>query len=78
MIVGGVLATTGASAVFGLAPAGMLALATLWFATSGPSILGATSVDFRSVDLDPREVRRYREGHPGATIIESASAIARR
>lgn len=76
--VAGVLAALGAFAMFGVATAGMLALATLWFAASGPSTLGAVSVDLRGVDLDAREVRRYREDHPGATIIEGTSAVARR
>jgi len=75
--VGGVLAAAVALALFGTAPAGMVALATLWFAATGPDTVGAVAVDLRGVHVDPREVRRYREDHPGTTIGEGASAVAR-
>lgn len=74
----GVAATPIACALFGVLPAGTVALATLWFAASGPSIVGATKPARDAGELDPREVRRYREDHPGTTISEAAAAVARR
>lgn len=64
--------------LFGVLPAGMVTLATLWFAASGPSIIGTTNLADDAGGLDPREVRRYREDHPGTTISEAAAAVARR
>jgi hypothetical protein len=75
---GGVAASVGAAALFGVVPAGMLSLATLWFAASGPSVIGRSTVTSDAEDVDPREVRRYRTHHPGTTISEAVAAISRR
>lgn len=68
----------GAWALFGLVPAGMVSLATLWFAASGPSIIGSSEVSPDVGNADSREVRRYREDHPGTTISEAVAAVGRR
>ncbi len=78
VIVSGVMAAVGAFALFGTAPAGMVAFGTLWFAAASPGADDSIAVDLRGARVDPRDVRRYREDHPGTTIIEAASAIARR
>ncbi|MBF4607721.1 hypothetical protein [Curtobacterium sp. VKM Ac-1393] len=72
---GGVTASLVAFALFGAAPAGIVVLATLCFAAFGPSIVGSAAVP--SGKIDPREVRRYRQDHPGTTISEAAAAVAR-
>lgn len=75
---GGVVASAGAAALFGVVPAGMLSLATLWFAASGPSIIGRSAVTSDAKNVDPGEVRLYRADHPGTTISEAVAAIGRR
>jgi hypothetical protein len=72
---GGLLASSVACALFGAAPGGMVALATLCFAAFGPSIIGSSSVP--SGEIDPREVRRFRQDRPGPTISEAAAAVTR-
>lgn len=76
---GGVATSFVAAALFGIGPAGMVALATLWFAASGPSIVGASPAASSAAlaEVEPRAVRRYREEHPGATIREAMSAVER-
>jgi hypothetical protein len=72
------LAATGlALALFGPLNACAVAVATLWYATWGTSIIGNTVIPPRS-DIDPSEVRRYRVEHPGTTISEAAAAVAGR
>jgi hypothetical protein len=73
---GGAAASGVAFALFGVTPAGMVALATLCFAAFGPSIVGTSSVP--PGEIDPRAVRRYREQNPGTTITEAASTVAGR
>jgi len=75
---GGVVAAFAAFALFGALPAGMLSLATLWFAASGPGAVGTSAPASDATAIDPRAVRRYREDHPGATISEAVAAVARR
>jgi hypothetical protein len=77
LTIGGVAASVGAVALFGVVPAGMLSLATLWFATSGPSVVGRPTVASHVNDVEPSQVRRYRAAHPGTTIIEAVAAIGR-
>jgi hypothetical protein len=70
------LAATGlALALFGPLHACAVAVATLWYSTSGDSIIGNAAIPAGS-DLDPLEVRRYRVEHPGTTISEAAAAVA--
>jgi hypothetical protein len=78
LTIGGVAASVGALALFGIVPAGMLSLATLWFATSGPSVIGGPAVTLNVDDVDPSEVRQYRAANPGTTIIEAVAVIGRR
>jgi hypothetical protein len=78
LTVGGVAASVGAVALFGVVPAGMLSLATLWFAASGPSIIGRPDITSHVNDVDPRVVLRYRADHPGTTISDAVTAIGRR
>lgn len=66
-----------ALALFGSLCACAVAVATLWYATSGKSIIGETVVPPGS-NVDPSEVRRYRLEHPGTTISEAAAALAGR
>jgi hypothetical protein len=73
----GVAATGLALALFGPLCACAVAVATLWYSTSGDSIIGNTVIPPGS-DLEPSEVRRYRLEHPGTTISEAAAAVARR
>jgi hypothetical protein len=74
---GGLAAALGAVALFGVVPAGMLSLATLWFAASGPSVIGRPTATSDARDVDPRAVRRYRADHPGTTISEAVTTIGR-
>jgi hypothetical protein len=77
IILGGLATSIAASALYGVTLAGMVALATLWFASSRPSMVG-TLPEAASLDgVDPRAVRRYRKEHPSATIGEAAVAVAR-
>jgi hypothetical protein len=78
LTIGGVAAWVGTLALFGIVPAGMLSLATLWFATSGPSVIGGPTVTSNVNDVEPWEVRRYRAAHPGTTITEAVAAVGRR
>jgi hypothetical protein len=78
LTVGGVAASVGAAALFGVVPAGMLSLATLWFAASGPSVIGRPDITSDVDDVHPRAVRRYRADHPGTTISDAVTAIGRR
>lgn len=73
---GGLAATVGAFFLFGAVAAGVLALATTWFAWSGPSVVGTPTT--ATAAADPREVRRHRQAHPGTTVSEAAAAVARR
>lgn len=73
---GGLATAIVAYALFGPIYAGILALATLCFAAFGTSIIGSTTI-VTTRPIDPEAVRRYREEHPGATISEAASVIAR-
>lgn len=75
---GGVTASLTAFALFGAAEAGMVALATLWLAASGPSVVGMATIAGDLGCVDPHEVRRYREDHPGTTISEAVAVVARR
>lgn len=74
--IGGAAAAIGACALFGISAGGMVAIAAMCVAASGPSIIGTTPVGTSTVCA--REVRRYRETHPGTTITEAAAAVARR
>ncbi|WP_420368741.1 hypothetical protein [Curtobacterium sp. L1-20] len=74
--IGGAAAAIGACALFGNSAGGMVAIAAVCFAASGPSIIGTTPVGPGAVRA--RDVRRYRETHPGTTISEAAAAVARR
>lgn len=73
---GGLAAAILAYALFGPIYAGILALATLCFAAFGRSIIGSTTI-LATKPIDAEAVRRYREEHPGATISEAASVVAR-
>lgn len=75
---GGLTATLTASALFGLVPAGLVALATLWTVATGPSVLGTWRLSPDEADVDPAEVRQYRKDHPGTTVSEAAAAVAHR
>ncbi|OII10882.1 hypothetical protein BIU97_08315 [Curtobacterium sp. MCBA15_009] len=73
---GGLAATVGAFFLFGAGAAAVLALATTCFAWSGPSVVGTPTTAAAAVD--PHEVRRYRQAHPGTTVSEAAAAVGRR
>lgn len=77
MTLGGLAAAILAFALFGPVYAGIVALATLCFAAFGTSVIGNTTI-LVTKPVDPEVVRRYREEHPGATISEAASVVARK
>jgi hypothetical protein len=74
---GGLAAAVLAYPLFGPMYAGILALATLCFATFGSPIVGSTAIPATGL-IDPEVVRRYREAHPGTTISEAAAVVARK
>ncbi|WP_139199833.1 hypothetical protein [Curtobacterium sp. MCBA15_008] len=73
----GLAAAIIAFGLFGPVFAGIIALATLCSAAFGTRIIGNASTGGVG-DVDPAEVRRYREEHPGATITEGIASVARR
>ncbi|WP_022902992.1 hypothetical protein [Curtobacterium sp. B8] len=77
VIVGGIAATIGAWLALGLLDACLGALATLAYAASAPSVVGATRVPDGAAP-DPRSVRKWREEHPDATISEAIAALSER
>lgn len=77
VVLGGTVATIGAWLALGLPYACLGALATITYAASTPSVIGSTRVP-EGAAPDPREVRRWREEHPGATISEAIAAVSGR
>ncbi|MDT0212134.1 hypothetical protein [Curtobacterium sp. BRD11] len=55
--------------------AGLAGWATLWVATTGPSVFGRARIAPGTM-VDPAEVRRYRKEHPGSTISDAVVAVA--
>ncbi|WP_439689203.1 hypothetical protein ACRQ4C_14805 [Curtobacterium sp. SP.BCp] len=77
VVFGGTAATIGAWLALGLPYACLGALATLAYAASMPSVIGSMRVP-EGAAPDPRDVRRWREEHPGATISEAIAAVSER
>ncbi|MFJ4297850.1 hypothetical protein [Curtobacterium sp. NPDC089689] len=77
VILGGTAATIGAGLALGLPYACLGALATITYAAVAPSVIGVTRVPPGAAP-DPREVREWREAHPGATISEAIAAMSGR
>ena len=73
----GLTAAIVAFGLFGPVYAGIIALATLCSVAFDTRIIGNASIGAVG-DVDPTEVRRYREEHPGATITEGIVSVARR
>lgn len=78
LTLGGLAASSLAFGLFGPMIAGVVLLVTVCCATSRPPIIGDTPVPGTATSVEPREVRRYRETHPGATISDAVAAISRR
>lgn len=77
ILICGVGATTAAFLFTEPAFAGMVLMATLFYAAFSKPIIGSTQVPVNArITVD--EVRHYREQHPGSTISEAAAAVARR
>jgi hypothetical protein len=77
-MLGGLAASALAFGLFGPTIAGLVLLATLWCGAFGTPVIGDTPVLGRATSVDPGDVRRYREEHPGATISDAVAAVTHR
>lgn len=77
VIVSGIVTTVGAGLTLGVQYLCLGALATITYAAFAPSVIGSTRVP-EGAAPDPREVKKWREEHPGATISEAIAATSGR
>lgn len=76
IIFGGIVVTISALVTLGMLYACLAALGTVAYAAFAPSIVGTARVR-PGASVDPAEVRRWREAHPGATVSEAIQAVSK-
>lgn len=76
IILGGIVVTISALVTLGMLYACLAALGTVTYAAFAPSIVGTARVQ-PGVSIEPADVRRWREAHPGATVSEAIQAISK-
>lgn len=78
LALGGLAASALALGLFGWTIAGVVLLISISCTAFRAPIIGDTPVLDVATSIDPREVRRYREDNPGATISDAVAAVSRR
>ncbi|KTR03229.1 hypothetical protein [Curtobacterium luteum] len=77
VILGGIVTTIGAGLTLGFQYLCLGALATITYAAFAPSVIDSTRVP-EGAAADPREVKKWREEHPGAIVSEAIAAVSER
>ncbi len=75
MLLGGVVASVGAWLSLGHPYLHLGALGTVTSAAFAPRTIGTARIP-DGIRPGPREVRKWRKEHPGATITEAIAAVA--